>query len=283
MSSTSKGISQQRKRAGAGYARTRWNATKHGLAARNVVIPGEDPAEFERLLEDYKDEWAPRGRTQARLVEELAAIDWKLMRYERVEQAFHRQTIAVGSQKYSVTLSDADARIDGLLHPRRRKRAHEDEPSPIGLPADDAIAHPEPEALAEMLRYLRRLLEFRSRDKDSLKLAVFHLPPKLQELWRMANEDPPAFARFLRSRDLKDLAIERPDWPNFEKWVIDFAVPYLEGLRAVHAKARDHQRHLTALMDLTAMEGLEGVWRYEDRLLAQRKNALAVLLRLQGK
>jgi hypothetical protein len=47
--------------------------------------------------------------------------------------------------------------------------------------------------------------------------------------------------------------------------------------------ARDHQRRLTELMNLTAMEGMENIWRYEDRLLAQRKNALAVLLRLQGK
>jgi len=99
----------------------------------------------------------------------------------------------------------------------------------------------------------------------------------------MAIEDPPGFARFLRSRDLKDVVVERPDWPNFAKWISDFAVPYLQGLHAVHAKARDHQCHLTALMDLTAMEGLESVWRYEDRLLAQRKNALAVLLRLQGR
>jgi len=28
---------------------------------------------------------------------------------------------------------------------------------------------------------------------------------------------------------------------------------------------------------------MESIWRYEDRLLGQRKNALAVLLRLQGK
>lgn len=40
---------------------------------------------------------------------------------------------------------------------------------------------------------------------------------------------------------------------------------------------------VTERMSLTAMEGMESCWRYEDRLLAQRKIALAVLLRLQGK
>jgi len=91
MSSTSRGISRRDKRAGAGYSRSRWNATKHGLAGDRVVIAGEDPEEFDRLLLEYIDEWEPRGRTQERLVEELAAIDWKLTRYARVEQAYHRQ------------------------------------------------------------------------------------------------------------------------------------------------------------------------------------------------
>ena len=137
--------------------------------------------------------------------------------------------------------------------------------------------------LAFHIAYLHRLLAFRSRDNDSLKLALFHLPPRFQDLWKMANEDPTAFARFLRSRDLLEVAVAKPDWPNFAKWVTDFAVPYLQGLHAVHTKAHDHQRHMTELMNLTAMEGLESIWRYEDRLHAQRKNALAVLLRLQGK
>jgi hypothetical protein len=99
----------------------------------------------------------------------------------------------------------------------------------------------------------------------------------------MPRQDPPAFARFLRSRDLAEVAVEEADWPNFTKWANEFALPYLKSLHAIHAKARDHQRHMTELMNLTAMEGMENIWRYEDRLLAQRKNALAVLLRLQGR
>jgi len=99
----------------------------------------------------------------------------------------------------------------------------------------------------------------------------------------MASEDPPALARCLRLRDLAEVAVDDADWPNFTRWVTGFALPYLKSLQAIHAKARDHQRHMTELMNLTAMEGMEGIWRYEDRLLAQRKNALAVLLRLQGK
>lgn len=41
--------------------------------------------------------------------------------------------------------------------------------------------------------------------------------------------------------------------------------------------------HMTALMNLTATEGLGSIRRYEDRLLAQRKRALEPTLRLQRK
>jgi len=282
MSSTSRGISRREKRAGAGYSRSRWNATKHGLAGDRVVIAGEDPEEFERLLLEYIDEWEPRGRTQERLVEELAAIDWKLTRYARVEQAYHRQTVAAGSEKLSLPLSNIDAGIDGLVH-TRRSALRDGAWSANEAIVDDGVAGADPDALKEMRRYLRRLLEFRSRDEESLKLAVFHLPPRFRDLWEMACEDPLAFARFLRSRDLAEVIVEQADWPSFSQWVIGFALPYLRSLHAVHAKALDHQRHMTELMNLTAMEGLESIWRYEDRLYNQRKNALAALLRLQGR
>ena len=58
---------------------------------------------------------------------------------------------------------------------------------------------------------------------------------------------------------------------------------YLEGLHAVHAKARDQHQDLTELMNLTAMEVIESVWRYEDGLLVHRKNASTALLRVQGR
>lgn len=282
MSSTSKETSRLTKRAGAGYARSRWNAKKHGLAAGHVVIQGEDPEAFERLLQQYIDEWQPRGRTQERLIEELAAIDWKLTRYARVEQAYHRQTLAAGSEKNALALSDIDAGIDGLVYPRR-SASGDRAPSAGKASFDDGFVPADPDALKEMQRYLRRLLDFRSRDTDSLKLAVFHLPPRFRDLWEMACEDPLAFSRFMRSRDLADVTMEEADWPNFSVWVKEFAIPYLNALFEVHAKALDHQQHMTELMNLTAMEGLESIWRYEDRLHAQRKNALAVLLRLQGR
>ncbi len=74
---------RQRKRAGSGYSRSRWNSMKHGLAANTVVVPGEDTEAFDRLLAEYIEEWKPGGPTQTRLVRELAVIDWKLTRYAR--------------------------------------------------------------------------------------------------------------------------------------------------------------------------------------------------------
>ena len=42
-----------------GKARVSKNALKHGLLAQDSVIPGEDPAEFDRHLTTYQDTYLP--------------------------------------------------------------------------------------------------------------------------------------------------------------------------------------------------------------------------------
>jgi hypothetical protein len=65
---------------------SKFNATKHGLRAAEIVIPGqEDPLEFEALLQELCDEWMPNGRTEISLVEEIALDQWRLRRAHRAE------------------------------------------------------------------------------------------------------------------------------------------------------------------------------------------------------
>ena len=47
---------------------TRFNGLKHGLRAEQVVLPGEDPAEFEAELQAWLDDWKPKSHTRAVLV-----------------------------------------------------------------------------------------------------------------------------------------------------------------------------------------------------------------------
>ena len=51
-----------------GTGLAKFNGLKHGLRAEEVVLPGEDPAEFEAERRGFLDEWAPPSRTRALLV-----------------------------------------------------------------------------------------------------------------------------------------------------------------------------------------------------------------------
>ena len=69
----------------AGKSVSRFNALSHGLEARSLVIPGEDPAQLEALALDYQHQFRPTGPTEAFLVETLVKADWDRRRYTRLE------------------------------------------------------------------------------------------------------------------------------------------------------------------------------------------------------
>ena len=78
-----------------GKLASKFNATKHGLRASQIVIPDqEDPAEFEALYQEFCDDWMPEGRTEISLVTEIAIAEWRLRRAHRAELGEIRNRIA---------------------------------------------------------------------------------------------------------------------------------------------------------------------------------------------
>ena len=69
----------------AGKAASSYNALKHGLYARDVVLPGEDRAEYDAMLAELTEEFAPQGRYEKSLVRRLADIWWRLGRSAAIE------------------------------------------------------------------------------------------------------------------------------------------------------------------------------------------------------
>jgi hypothetical protein len=61
------------------------NAIKHGLLARQNVIPGEDLQEFELHRRGLLEELEPAGRMEALLTEHIVSLTWRLRRAERVQ------------------------------------------------------------------------------------------------------------------------------------------------------------------------------------------------------
>jgi len=69
----------------AGKLRSSLNALTHGLTSRTVLLPSEDPADHERHVQDFLDEYKPQGPTERQLVQEMIDTAWRLNRVPALE------------------------------------------------------------------------------------------------------------------------------------------------------------------------------------------------------
>ena len=61
------------------------NAVTHGLTATEIVVPGEEPEQFDRLREGLNADFAPGGTIERKLVDVLAGLLWRQQRLPIVE------------------------------------------------------------------------------------------------------------------------------------------------------------------------------------------------------
>ena len=59
------------------------NAQKHGLFARPLIIPGEDPREFAQILAEHIAEWKPAGPTLRDALSDLAETKFRKRRLKK--------------------------------------------------------------------------------------------------------------------------------------------------------------------------------------------------------
>ena len=75
-----------------GKAASSRNAIKHGLTARQVVIPGENQADFDALLQGMADDRKPVGELEIQILGEVAACVWRLARARAKEAEMLEKT-----------------------------------------------------------------------------------------------------------------------------------------------------------------------------------------------
>src|SRR5712691_2298139 len=101
-----------------GRAAVRLNGLKHGLCAETIVVPGEDPAEFQAMLDAYRAEYQPATPSAEFLVRQVAMADWRLLRLHRIGGSFHTMRHKeLDCSRREELQCDADARqpfIDGM-------------------------------------------------------------------------------------------------------------------------------------------------------------------------
>ena len=71
-----------------GKARSSLNAVRHGLSARNAVLPQEDSGAYLELLASLEAEFRPQGPLESFLVQQMASAQWRLLRLARMETGF---------------------------------------------------------------------------------------------------------------------------------------------------------------------------------------------------
>ena len=98
-------------RSAEGKSVSRFNALKHGMDAASIVIPGEDPAEYEALAAHYLDEYHPQSPSESFHVDAMLRADWQKRRLQSVEGDLYRSIIAESSNATLIAalLSDSPA------------------------------------------------------------------------------------------------------------------------------------------------------------------------------
>ena len=109
-----------------GKARSSQNACKHGLFARDAVLPEENPEEFLQLIADLEQELEACGDFECRLVHHIAGAEWRMRRLVRLETGAltsqlekerlyaHRMQAELGKLNQSVQAKPGEQMSDSL-------------------------------------------------------------------------------------------------------------------------------------------------------------------------
>jgi hypothetical protein len=155
------------------------NAVKHGLLAKEVVIKGEDPREFEFYRDQMLAELAPVGQMESMLAHRIVGLSWRLRRAERLQAAAFDK------------VEDKSEPPEWVLSPEQASRL-------LAVLAETGVQPPEPVAAGpgagrravqdfDRERILDRLLVYERRIESSL----YRTMGELRKLRLMREKDPP--------------------------------------------------------------------------------------------
>jgi hypothetical protein len=135
----------------AGKAASSRNSIRHGLTSKQIVLPGEDPDQYDALRQSLLQQYAPANETERTLVEELAAGSWRLARARRHETAILEKLIGESAdpdrafadlflakpkeidrlQRYVTTIERSYYRALNKLEALRKERAKHEQQSVV--------------------------------------------------------------------------------------------------------------------------------------------------------
>lgn len=94
-----------------GKARAKMNAVTHGLTAKQIIVPGERPEQFDRLREGLNADFAPGSTIECELVDQLAASLLRRRRVPVVEAALLKRLMGARLDDYLQFLTDEELEL----------------------------------------------------------------------------------------------------------------------------------------------------------------------------
>jgi hypothetical protein len=98
-------------RSAEGKSASRFNALKHSLDAESIVLPTEDPVEYQTLADEYFQTTRPQTPDERFHVETMIRADWQKRRLARVEADLYRTVLSdsPGASLAEALLADTPA------------------------------------------------------------------------------------------------------------------------------------------------------------------------------
>ena len=142
----------------------RFNALRHGLTSRALVIPGESAEEWEAHLEGIVASLEPVGAVETMLAERVASLSWRIRRAERHECA----SIEVGLERVEHDYALKQHRLGEVVSLAEAELLVEDARRLLDIIENLQALPPETQlAEADVTAILDELADYAEEDADS--------------------------------------------------------------------------------------------------------------------
>ena len=244
---------------------------QHGVLSAHTVLPWEDEAEYEALLNGLVKEYAPCGSTEDHFIEEIAGVIWRKSRLRFAEAASYRRGLENTAHPLSGTIDRALVQVERTL--------------PLGRIIEAVTATPSATAkdLIEWKRWeasLRIALEILSAGKaGAYEAALAELDEGTRTSWQEELAPEPEDTAEDEDQD-EDEEQYTADATGLAEYLQRSVLPRCaRQLGYVENRSVIREQVLGEALDLDRLEPLS---RYEVHLDRKLERTLAMLLRLQG-
>lgn len=81
-----------------GKAAVRFNALTWTLTARCLMLPDDDPAEYQAIWDNLAAEWRPQTASERHYLDQMVIAEWHLARVAQTEARIHRANLPLGRE-----------------------------------------------------------------------------------------------------------------------------------------------------------------------------------------